>query len=321
MAATTLHRSFTSALTVSKPDGSGFTVTGASLTDALPDTPLVDAATAALAPATSANAALCKAGTLDPALVTGKLVLCLRGDNDRVDKSRQVKAAGGTGMVLYNATDEQERDTDTHWVPSVHLTRADGLRVKDAIASGATASLTAGHVDTTQPDRVLAAFSSRGPQVASPDIPKPDIAAPGVQILAGAASAPSPVTGLQPGNLFQAIQGTSMASPQVAGAGALLTQYMPTLSPAEIKSELMLTAKPALEEDGTTTATPFEVGSGELDPNGAAHAGLVLNTTVDDYVQYLEFMDPSIVVGDIPKKRPNDLNLPAISFSRLVGKD
>src|SRR5206468_11394840 len=35
----------------------------------------------------------------------------------------------------------------------------------------------------------------------------------------------------------------------------------------------------------------------------------------------LEFMDPSIVVGDIPKKRPNDLNLPAISFSRFVGRD
>src|SRR5206468_5547158 len=102
-------------------------------------------------------------------------------------------------------------------------------------------------------------FSSRGPQAASPDIPKPDLAAPGVQILAGAADAPSPVTGQRPGELFQAIQGTSMAAPQVAGAAALLTQDKPTLSPAEIKSELMLTAHPALEEDGRTTATPFEV--------------------------------------------------------------
>jgi subtilisin family serine protease len=321
VAATTLHRAFNSSVTVSRPGDPDFTVTGASVTDGVAG-PLVDAASAALPPATSATAALCKAGTLDPALVSGKVVLCLRGDNDRVDKSHQVALAGGAGMILYNATAAQELDTDTHWVPSAHVTKADGERIKAAIAAGdATVTLTAGHVDATQPDRVLAAFSSRGPQTASPDIPKPDIAAPGVQILAGAASEPSPITGLQPGNLFQSIQGTSMASPQVAGAGALLTQDKPTLSPAEIKSELMMTAKPAFEEDGRTTATPFEVGSGQLDPNAAAAAGLVLDTTVDDYVQYLEFMDPSIVVGDIPKKRPNDLNLPAIAFSRFVGKD
>ena len=146
--------------------------------------------------------------------------------------------------------------------------------------------------------------------------------APGVQILAGAADQPTPTTMLRPGFLFQAIQGTSMASPHVAGAGALLTQAHPTLSPAELKSELMLTANPnVLKEDGKTPADVFDRGSGEIDPNKAADSGLVLDTTTDDYLSYLEFVDPTIVDGDIPKTRPNDLNLPSISFSKFAGKD
>ena len=63
----------------------------------------MDAANAGRAGAPAADAALCKAGTLDPAKVTGKVVLCLRGDNARIDKSLQVKNAGGVGMILYNA--------------------------------------------------------------------------------------------------------------------------------------------------------------------------------------------------------------------------
>ena len=72
-------------------------------------------------------------------------MLCLRGDNARIDKSLQVKNAGGVGMILYNPTDAQDLDTDTHWVPTAHVNFTDGKRVKDAIARGpVTASLTAG---------------------------------------------------------------------------------------------------------------------------------------------------------------------------------
>src|SRR6185295_12812787 len=139
-------------------------------------------------------------------------------------------------------------------------------------------------------------------QTAVPDIAKPDVTAPGVQILAGAADLPTPTTMLRPGQLFQAIQGTSMASPHVAGAAALLTQAHPTLSPAELKSELMLTANPnVFKEDAKTPADAFDKGSGEIDPNKAAGSGLVLDTTTDDYLSYLEFVDPTIVPGDIPK--------------------
>jgi subtilisin family serine protease len=319
--ASTLARQFTSTVTI-KGANEQFQIKGASVTNALPETPVVDAEKAAAAGAPAAQAALCKPGTLDPAKVAGKVVLCLRGDNARIDKSLQVSKAGGVGMILYNPTDAQDLDTDTHWVPSAHVTFTDGKRVKDAIARGpVTASLTQGKAEPGQ-GRVMAAFSSRGPEKAVPDIPKPDVTAPGVQILAGAADQPAPSTMLRPGFIFQAIQGTSMSSPHVAGAGALLTQAHPTLSPAELKSELMLTANPDVKkEDGKTPADVFDRGSGEIDPNRAVDSGLVLDENTDDYLSYLEYVDPTIVNGDIPTLRPNDLNLPAISFSKFGGSD
>ena len=85
---------------------------------------------------------------------------------------------------------------------------------------------------------MLAAFSSRGPQIAVPDLPKPDVTAPGVNILAGNTPDPAPNTELPAGYLFQSISGTSMAGPHVAGAGALLKATHPTWSPAVIKSAL-----------------------------------------------------------------------------------
>jgi hypothetical protein len=127
---------------------------------------------------------------------------------------------------------------------------------------------------------------------------------------------------LRPGFIYQAIQGTSMASPHVAGAGALLTQAHPTLSPAELKSELMLTANPDVKkEDGKTPADVFDRGSGEIDPNKADDSGLVLDTTTADYASYIEWVDPTFFDGDLPQTRPSDLNLPSISFSKFAGKD
>ena len=74
-------------------------------------------------------------------------------------------------------------------------------------------------------------FSSRGPDSIAPDIIKPDITAPGLQIVAG--NSPFPIPTALPGELFQAIAGTSMSSPHVAGIYALLKQAHPDWSAAD----------------------------------------------------------------------------------------
>lgn len=322
VAAGTLARTFAASAAITPSSGPPFAIAGASVTGALATaTAIVDAVRAkAGAGVADVNAARCQPGSLDPALVAGKVVLCIRGDNARIEKSRVVKDAGGVGMILYNASDAEETVTDTHYVPTVHVSRADGLRVKAAIAAGATtASITQGAAVPAQ-GAVLAAFSSRGPQTAVPDLAKPDVEAPGVNILAGASPNPAQSTSLPPGQLYQSISGTSMAAPHVAGAGALLRQSHPGWDPAMIKSALMTTADPdVLAEDGTSPANPFQTGSGEIDPTSAAAASLVLDTGTDAYVRYIDAIDPAIFGGSQNPIAPSDLNLPSISNAGVAG--
>jgi subtilisin family serine protease len=323
VAASSLARTFQADATINSPGSDPLTVHGASVTNALDESPIVDAATSGTAGTDPADAELCEPDSLDPAKVDGAVVLCKRGDNARIDKSRNVQLAGGVGMILYNVSDAQELVTDTHWVPSVHISFSDGVAVKNLIKPGATAELTAGTATPFNPGGVLAAFSSRGPQTAVPDIAKPDVAAPGVNILAAASPRPADSTELVPGELFQSISGTSMASPHVAGSAALLTQLHPLFTPAEIKSSLMTTANPekVLKEDGVTPAGPFDRGSGEIDPNKAADPGLVLDVTTDDYLGYLSGQDPTLFAGTPPDPiAATDLNLPSISNSQVPGR-
>ncbi|MEU8000916.1 S8 family serine peptidase [Catellatospora sp. NPDC049111] len=123
---------------------------------------LVSAKDSALDPNDAYNAERCVDGTLDPAKVTGAIVVCLRGDIARTDKSLTVARAGGVGMVLYN--DELgSLSADTHSVPTVHIDEVDGARVLAYLATGAaTATLSAATVKTVESPSV-AAFSSAGP--------------------------------------------------------------------------------------------------------------------------------------------------------------
>ena len=173
-----------------------------------------------------AGSELCFPGELDPSVVAGKIVLCLRGVNARVEKSQAVYLAGGAGMVLYNPDDAQALVTDNHWVPSVHINFTDGSAVKAYIASAgasATAQITGGE-KVSQDAPWMADFSSRGPNVVALDIIKPDLTAPA--IMSWQATHQIQFLGA-PGQLFQSISGTSMASPHVAGVFALLKQAHP----------------------------------------------------------------------------------------------
>lgn len=144
-------------------------------------------------------------------------------------------------------------------------------------------------IDETLANRI-SPDSSRGPN-GNPDVLKPDIAAPGKHILSAAVTPPEvgfplgpggpagqlfpapPATPSEPTVEFALISGTSMASPQVAGAAALMRQTHPDWTSQQIKTALTSSAQPFdnAEED---QLTPFDVGSGLLNIPAAMDAVL-----------------------------------------------
>ncbi|KAE8657058.1 Subtilisin-like protease SBT1.7 [Hibiscus syriacus] len=248
----------------------------------------------------SSGGNLCMTGSLVPKKVSGKIVVCDRGGNARVQKGVAVKAAGGVGMILTN-TDPygEELVADAHLLPSAAVGQKTGDAIKNYIASTRNPTAIIGPGTTklgVQPSPVVAAFSSRGPNPVTPAILKPDIIAPGVNILAGWTGAVGP-TGLDsdPRHVnFNIISGTSMSCPHVSGLAALLKAAHPEWSPAAIKSALMTTAYTAYKsgqkvEDVATggPATPFDYGAGHVDPVAALDPGLVYDATIDDYLGFL----------------------------------
>jgi hypothetical protein len=267
-----------------------------------------------------------------PASAAGAIVLCLRVTGiPRVEHGAGVLAAGGVGMILYDPPQFNVTPTDNHVLPTSTLFPADGEAVKayiDAAGDAATAAFTAGSRadDPGAPD--MAVFSSRGPDRAAPDIIKPDVTAPGVQILAG--NSPTPWIGA-PGELFQAIQGTSMSSPHVAGIGALLVGAHRDWTPAMIRSALTTTGSQDVDkEDGATPADPFDFGGGHIAPLPANDPGLVYNATFDDYLRFLcgnGDLNPTgatctrLTTGPNAGKStdPSDLNQATIGIAQLAG--
>lgn len=310
--------------------GNGATYTGASVTlDTGGSFPLVDAA--------DAGGDLCISGTLNPAVVDGAIVLCRRGTNARVDKSLAVDLAGGVGMILYENDDVGNLFTDNHFVPTVHVDNTPGLAIKAYIASagaGATAEISDTQTLATWPSAPsMTSFSSRGPNVFG-DVVKPDITAPGMQILAG--NSPFSGPGTVNGELFQSIAGTSMSGPHVAGLFALLEQAHPDWSPAAARSALMTTARTdVVDNDRTSQATPFEMGAGMADPGrvdrrgSSFQPGLVYDAGFLDYLGFAcdafpaLFTNPeatcsSLEAAGIPTDA-SDLNYPSIAVADLAG--
>jgi subtilisin family serine protease len=314
--------------------GNGDTYTGASLTDGVGTAPLVDAAFAHTRQKKGDD--LCRPGSLSPGLVRGAIVLCRRGEIARVDKSLAVLQAGGVGMILYENNDAGDRFTDNHHVPTVHVDNTEGLAIKSYIASLPPRKATAAIVDTGTlgtfgPAPSMTSFSSRGPDPVAEDIIKPDVTAPGMQILAGASPYADPGS-----NLFQSIAGTSMSSPHVAGLFALLKQAHPDWSAAAAKSALMTTASQDVRDnDRVTLADPFDMGAGHVNPGSPDAAGssfspgLVYDAGFFEYLGFLcdkgpeVFANPDATCGflegnGVPTTAA-DLNVPSIGVSSVPG--
>ena len=311
VAAGTHNRAVSGSVTL----GDGLEYFGASVAPEPVTAPIIDSVNAGLADADLDDVEWCVPGTLDPVKVEGKIVLCLRGEIARVDKSLAVQEAGGVGMVLYNDPDSS-LNADFHFVPTVHVNKADGLAIMAyAEIAGATATINKADVDDEAAAPYTADFSSRGPLLAaSGDLLKPDVIAPGQDILAGVAP---------PGNagrLFDLYSGTSMSSPHVAGLAALLKQAQPSWSPMAIKSALMTSAYDVLDEDLATDARIFSQGAGHVEPNSAVDPGLVFDAGWNDWLAFLcgtgqltASYCPDIAID------PSDYNSASISIGSLAG--
>ena len=307
VAASTHDRYYESYVTLGNGDtyyGASVNTTGAGPAD------LVYSANVGLAGVDPEEARLCIPGSLDPALVAGKIVLCDRGAIARVDKSLAVYMADGIGTILANVT-PSSLNGDFHSVPTVHIDDVDGQAVRDYVATDAapTAEIAPSY-NAPVPAPVIASFSSRGPLLAgSGDILKPDVSAPGVDILAAVAP---------PGNAgkdFDLYSGTSMSSPHVAGLAALLMDLHPDWTPMMVKSALMTTGFDLL-----SGADPFAQGAGHVAPTIAADPGLVYDSGWVDWLGFLcgtgelnASYCPAIGID------PSDLNLASFAIGALPG--
>jgi subtilisin family serine protease len=305
--ASTLQRAFTSTATLNATGGDTLNITGSSIMPGI-------SAPASVVEASDAPYADANCGTLAPAhAFDGEIVICVRGGSHtdgtpigRAEKGFNVLHGGAVGMFLINPVVE-DTETDDHWLPAVHFDAPAGGELQTFMSghTGVTATFTTGQKSVGQGD-VMAAFSSTGPSIG--DFLKPDIAAPGVQILAGNTPTPTDVASGPPGQYYQAIAGTSMAAPHITGSAALVLALHPGLSPAEVKSALMMTAnRNVVEADGSTPATPFDDGAGRVDLNGVVSPGLVLDVTqaqmdavLTDPLHRIDLNEPSVYDPSLP---------------------
>jgi minor extracellular serine protease Vpr len=200
-------------------------------------------------------------GTLPAHSLDGKIVLALRGLCPFVTKADQAKAAGAIGIILSDNRQGEANGIPVQMaIPGGMIANLDGDHLRAAMAAtGGQTSIRVGHDPLeleTGRSGVITSFSSAGPTAFGHAL-KPDVSAPGGQIL----SSTLPNTNA---SRFAVFDGTSMATPHVAGAAALLLQLHPGWTPAEIKSALVATAGPAWADTGRTQEAPVTLEGGGL---------------------------------------------------------
>ncbi|KAJ6706199.1 SUBTILISIN-LIKE PROTEASE SBT1.5 [Salix purpurea] len=251
------------------------------------------------------SGSLCLEGSLDPKFVEGKIVLCDRGINSRAAKGEVVKMAGGVGMILANGVFEGEGlVADCHVLPATAVGASGGDEIRKYMSAAAKSKSSPpaativfkGTRVNVRPAPVVSAFSARGPNPESPEILKPDIIAPGLNILAawpdkiGPSGIPSDKRKIE----FNILSGTSMACPHVSGLAALLKAAHPEWSPAAIRSALMTTAytvdnrgETMLDESTGNVSTVLDFGAGHVHPQKAMDPGLIYDITSFNYMDFL----------------------------------
>ncbi|CAH8257152.1 unnamed protein product [Arabidopsis lyrata] len=258
----------------------------------------------------------------------GTIVLAFTPNDDAIRKANTIVRAGCAGIIYAQSVIDPTVCSDVH-VPCAVVDYEYGtdilyyIQTTDVPKAKISPSKTLiGRPIASRVPR----FSCRGPNSVSPAILKPDIAAPGVNVL-------SAVTGV-----YKFMSGTSMATPVVSGIVGLLRQTRPDWSPAAIRSALVTTAwktdpsgEPIFSEGSTRKlADPFDYGGGLINPEKVTDPGLIYDMGIDDYLHYLcsaEYDNASIskLLGKTykctyPKPSMLDFNLPSITIPSLTGE-
>jgi subtilisin family serine protease len=263
--------------------------------------------------------------------IAGNIALMQRSGCLFTDMVANAEDAGAIAVLVYNIAGDpivMFGENGLVDIPALMIGQADGNLMLAELDAGnkVTVVLEKSFLLTTPENgNVMASFSARGPGPVA-DILKPDVTAPGVNILAG--FTPDPANAA-PGENFAYLSGTSMSTPHVAGVAALLRQAHPNWSPAAIRSALVTTARQDLRlPDSLSTPNSFDYGGGHIVPNDAFSPGLVYDVSDDEYDAFAcGTASPAVTPAKCDELsaaghsfNARDLNQPSVSISRLANQ-
>uniref|UniRef100_A0A453MTH7 Subtilisin-like protease n=2 Tax=Aegilops tauschii subsp. strangulata TaxID=200361 RepID=A0A453MTH7_AEGTS len=265
---------------------------------------------------------------MDNHVVGEKIVVC-ETDTTR-ENIDNIMSAGAAGVVLLNGeSNGYTIELEDYNSSVVQLSTDDGAILRAyATSTNSSAGAIFSYHNTllgVHPAPVVASFSSRGPSIDIPGVLKPDILAPGLNILA--AWPPGTDSILGP---FNILSGTSMATPHISGVAALIKSLHPDWSPAAVKSAILTTADAVNSTGGSildenhNKADAYAKGFLLVNPARAADPGLVYDMGVTDYAGYTCWLlgdkglatfvhDKRLTCAKLPRVKDVQLNYPTIT--------
>lgn len=268
--------------------------------------------------------------------ISGNIALIQRGSCAFTEKVTRAVDSGAKAVVVYDNGGGVTvmGGTNVGVIPGGMVSQSVGSQLNSSVVEGGNVTVTMGpgiFLEQQEVGNMMADFSSRGPNLSTLDVIKPDITAPGVRILA--ATTDTPMFGAE-GEQVAYLSGTSMSSPHIAGMAALLIDQHPTWSPAQVKSALMTSAyQEVTKEDGITAADPFDFGAGHAAPVSAMEPGLTYDTQIGDYLGFMCGLGDGAFVSsqwgitcdgleDLNYSTdPSQMNYPSIAVGELSGEE
>ncbi|KAK1305651.1 Subtilisin-like protease [Acorus calamus] len=231
-----------------------------------------------------------------PRNVSGKVVAC---ESPLIEGVYRLQKAGAIGVIGFNRVyDGETTHVEPHTLPAIAIGYREGLRILAYLNStdNPTVELVFSNRTIIGQRRapVVASFSARGPNHLSPELLKPDVVAPGVDVLAAWSPRPTTIRKDRRRVDYNIASGTSMSCPHAAGIAALVRAAHPKWSEVAVRSALMTTAyavdkdyRPLAEGERGADATARDFGAGHVNPLKAGDPGLVYDMGARDYVDIL----------------------------------